>query len=196
MEGKYITEFLMRWLIPGAGGKHWLWKLRLCSTPDPLPSPAHVMLLVKITEQRRQQSNCLHSLALMSWEVMSLLPRRCLILRFGECEGDSGTARGRGAPTHVGVSSRSAPGSSLAWWVQGGFGSSVVMAAAAPDLWCWGGVKVWCQRHRVVAWLSCLQPVKDFLSTDLCVKSILPKVPRVVFLYWTLMIKCHYVGKK
>ena len=104
--------------------------------------------------------------------------------------------KGQRGPTHVGVSSRSAPGSPLAWWVQGGFGSSVVMAAAAPDLWSWGGVKVWCQRHQVVAWLSCLQPVKDFLSTDLCVKSILPKVPRVVFLYWTLMIKCHYVGKK
>ena len=71
------------------------------------------------------------------------------------------------------------------------------MAAAAPDLWRCGGVKVWCQRHQVGAWLSCLQPVQDFLSTDLCVKSILPKVPRVVFcfLHWTLMIKCHHVGK-
>ena len=71
------------------------------------------------------------------------------------------------------------------------------MAAAAPDLWSWGGVKGWCQRHQVGAWLSCLQPVRDSLSTDLCVKSILPEVPRVVFCFWhwTLMIKCHYVGK-
>lgn len=33
----------------------------LCSTPDRLSSPAYVMLLVRITEQRRQNSNFLHT---------------------------------------------------------------------------------------------------------------------------------------
>lgn len=86
-------------------------------------------------------------------------------LRFGECKGDSDTVRARWAPAHVGVSSRSTPSFSLAWWLWRGyeFGSSLAVVAAVPDFWSLrrcesfdAGIRI-----RGVAPPS----VKDFVST-------------------------------
>ena len=41
---------------------------------DPLSSPAHVLVLVRTTEQGRQKSHFLTSLALMFWDAISFLP--------------------------------------------------------------------------------------------------------------------------